>query len=83
MTCAFCGNEDQDSLRYFCVESAETYRVDICDKCKRYIKTVDARKTGQVMNLLVENLATLALDIVAVKEGFLGGNISLFRIKEI
>ncbi len=83
LACAFCGNEDQDSLRYFYVESDETYRVDICDKCKRYIKIVDARKTEQVMNLFVENLATLALDIVANKEGFWGGNISLFRIKEI
>lgn len=83
LACAFCGNDDQESLRYFYAEEACGYRVDVCDKCKRYIKTIDARKIEQVMNLFVENLATLYLDIVANKEGFLGGDISLFRIKVV
>ncbi len=70
LPCVFCGNDDQKSLRYFFVEDDQGCRVDVCDKCKRYIKTVDARKSHKRQNLFVENLATLALDIVAKKEGF-------------
>jgi len=57
------------------------HRIDVCDKCKRYVKTIDSRKTDNVMNLFVENLSTLALDIVADEEGFRGGDVSLFRDK--
>ena len=72
--CPFCENEDQELLRYFFVENDEAYwaahRVDVCEKCKRYIKTVDARKMYQVKNLFVEYLSTLPLDFVAIKEGY-------------
>ena len=70
LECPFCGNNNQESLRYFYSEDEEAYRVDVCDKCKRYTKTVDARKTESIRSLLVEDLATLPLDIVAEKEGF-------------
>ena len=81
LICPFCENEDQESLRYFFVENDQAHRIDVCDKCKRYVKTVDSRKTDNVMNLFVENLSTLALDIVADAEGFRGGDVSLFGEK--
>jgi FdhE protein len=56
------------------VENDEAHRVDVCDSCKRYIKTIDSRQMNRGINLLVENLSTLALDIVAQKEGFLNGS---------
>lgn len=81
LACPFCENDDHESLRYFFVENDQAHRIDVCDKCKRYIKTIDIRKTDNAMNLLVENLSTLALDIVADREGFRGGDVSLFREK--
>jgi FdhE protein len=72
LLCPFCENDDQESLRYFYVENEEAYRVDVCDKCKRYTKTVDTRKIDREINLFVEDLATLSLDIIAEKEGFCG-----------
>lgn len=81
LVCPFCENDDNESLRYFYVENDQAHRIDVCDKCKRYIKTIDLRKTDNAMNLLVENLSTLALDIVADREGFRGGDVSLFREK--
>lgn len=84
LECPFCGNNDQESLRYFYLEGEEVYRVDVCDKCKRYTKTVDARKTESIRSLFVEDLATLPLDIVAEKEGFVSrGCISFFREEEV
>jgi FdhE protein len=68
--CPFCGNDDQKTLAYFTIEDEEAYRVDVCNRCKRYIKTVDFRKTREKANLDVEDIATLHLDILANEEGY-------------
>ncbi|HET6488830.1 MAG TPA: formate dehydrogenase accessory protein FdhE [Syntrophales bacterium] len=68
--CPFCGNEEQQSLSYFTVEGDERYRVDVCDVCKRYIKTVDFRSAGEEAILDVEDVATLHLDMLAHEEGY-------------
>ncbi|MBI4721738.1 MAG: formate dehydrogenase accessory protein FdhE [Candidatus Stahlbacteria bacterium] len=43
--CPFCGNIEQKKLRFFYVDENSPYRVDVCDECKKYIKTVDTRKS--------------------------------------
>ncbi len=68
--CPFCGNEDQQALAYFTIEDEEKYRVDVCNECKRYIKTVDLRNTKEEVNLDIEDIATLHLDILANDEGY-------------
>ncbi len=75
--CPFCGNEDHNSLRYFFVEEdssteRDAFRVDVCDKCKNYIKTLDERKLpeSQKLNLHLENFKTLYLDVLAQKDGY-------------
>jgi FdhE protein len=44
--------------------------VDLCDKCKQYIKTVDTRKTASDPDLNIEDIATMYLDILASEKGF-------------
>jgi len=68
--CPFCGNEEQHSLAYFEVEGEERYRVDVCNKCRRYIKTVEFPKSAEEPNLDVEDIATLHLDMIAFDEGY-------------
>ena len=75
--CPFCGNEDHNSLRYFVVEEETptekaAFRVDVCDKCKIYIKTLDERKLPESAkpDLYLENLKTIYLDVLAQKDGF-------------
>ncbi|MGA3206944.1 MAG: formate dehydrogenase accessory protein FdhE [Syntrophales bacterium] len=68
--CPFCGNEEQQTLAYFSIEGEERYRVDVCNECKRYIKTVDFRETEEEANLDVEDIATLHLDMLANEEGY-------------
>jgi len=70
LECPFCGNDDQDKLRFFCDEDDRAHRVDVCDACKAYLKTVDARETEREPSLFVENLLTTHLDLVAMREGF-------------
>jgi len=68
--CPFCGNEEQQTLAYFTIEGDEHYRVDVCNKCKRYVKMVDFRQTGKKVDLDVEDIATLHLDMLANDEGY-------------
>ncbi len=72
LECPFCGNNEQNTLRFFFLEEGSPYRVDVCDKCKRYIKTVDERKLGEERKVIlrVENVATVHLDLLAEREGF-------------
>ena len=63
--CPFCDNTDTKTLNYFFSEDEKEYRVDLCDKCKKYIKTIDSRKTERIIYPPIEQLATLHLDIKA------------------
>ena len=74
LMCPFCGNEDPKGLRYFHTEKeGKTNRVDVCEKCKGYIKTVDTRESQEEFIPLVEDMGTLHLDILALQEGYRRG----------
>jgi FdhE protein len=67
--CPFCSSKDQDSLHYFHGEGEETHRIDLCDNCHRYIKTIDYRNL-QESDPVLEDLASLHLDILATQKGY-------------
>jgi FdhE protein len=67
--CPFCNNKEQESLHYFYGEGEEAHRIDLCDKCHQYIKTIDLRKIEEIDPAL-EDLATLHLDILASQKGY-------------
>jgi len=70
--CPFCSNDNHNTLRYFFTDEKSPYRVDICDECKGYVKTIDQRKLeeGRELDLGWESLKTISMDLVAQKEGF-------------
>jgi FdhE protein len=70
LKCPFCENKDHESLHYLYEEQQEFYRVDVCDKCGHYIKTLDARKLDYEPDLNLEDIATIHLDILASEKGF-------------
>ena len=63
--CPFCDNTDSSQLHYFFSDEEPEYRVDGCDRCSRYIKTIDLRKTSRTIVPVVEAIATLHLDLKA------------------
>lgn len=69
LCCPFCNNKEQGSLNYFYGEGEETYRIDLCDQCHQYIKTIDYR-TLEELDPALEDLATLHLDILASQKGY-------------
>jgi FdhE protein len=79
LRCPFCAEGDQPfdtsgrtqpHLRHFTVDDDEAHRVDCCDRCHRYIKTVDERVLGRPANLLVEDTITAHLDVLAREQGY-------------
>jgi FdhE protein len=70
LRCPFCESQDQPLLRHFTVDDDEAHRVDCCDRCQRYIKTVDERVSDRPANLLVEDVITAHLDLLAREQGY-------------
>jgi FdhE protein len=70
MYCPYCENRDVQKLQYFFSEEEEEYRVDLCDQCRRYIKTVDARKISRSVYAPLELVATLHFDVKAADAGY-------------
>jgi FdhE protein len=73
LCCPFCENQDSHSLRYFHSESEIGYRVDVCDQCKKYIKTIDLRKITHPFYPPLEQVTTLHLDMKAKEMGLESG----------
>ncbi len=70
--CPFCETTDTDQLDYFYAEEENEYRVNTCRKCRRYLKTIDARKLTRPLFTPLEQIATLHLDVKARESGFTG-----------
>jgi len=70
IACPYCSNKDFDSLHYLYSEDEEAYRVDLCDHCTGYIKTIDSRKLDYDPYLDLEDVVTLHLDIIAMEKGY-------------
>lgn len=80
VACPFCGNEDHQAHRYLFVEGDEAVRIDVCEACKKYVKTIDSRKMDLKIFPLLEYMGTLHLDILAQQEGYQKGSAPFLEI---
>jgi FdhE protein len=72
--CPFCENSDHETIQYFDIEGEEEYRVDACDKCRKYIKTIDTKKTSRTIYPPLENQSTPYIDLKFEEMGYKPGN---------
>jgi len=70
LECPHCLNEDHETLGYLTVEDDEVYRVNICEKCKGYIKSVNEENLFTRENFFLTDIKTLHLDLLAQREGY-------------
>jgi FdhE protein len=71
LACACCGNRNYRQLGYLAVEGEdEKYRLQTCAACRSYLKVVVTYDPIPVDLLVVEDLATHHLDLVAAEHGF-------------
>jgi Protein involved in formate dehydrogenase formation len=62
--CARCGEEDERRLGYYRSSAFDHLRVDACDTCKHYLKSVDLTRLGIAVPV-VDEVAGAALDLWA------------------
>lgn len=69
IVCPNCGEEDVHKLAVYSAEGITHVRVEACDACRHYIKTVDLTKDGRAVPV-VDELATIPLNLWAVEHGY-------------
>ncbi len=67
--CAHCGEEDERRLGYFHGQPFDHLRVDACDTCRHYLKTVDLTRLGIAVPV-VDEVAGAPLDLWALEHGY-------------
>jgi len=67
--CPNCGQENKDQLPIYTASDFEHVRVEACDNCRTYIKSVDLTRDGHAVPM-VDELATVALNLWADEHGY-------------
>jgi len=69
IVCPGCGEEDDKKLVVFTANEFPCIRVEGCDSCKTYLKTIDLTKDGYA-EPIVDELASAPLDLWAREHGY-------------
>ena len=69
LVCPGCGEEDDRKLPLFTAEDFPHIRVECCDSCNTYTKSIDLTRDGHV-EPLVDELASTPLDLWAREQGY-------------
>lgn len=77
--CAACGEENVDQLAVYTAEQFGHVRVEACDTCGCYIKTVDLTKNGRAVPI-VDELATIPLNLWAQEHSYVKVQANLLGI---
>lgn len=67
--CATCGEETETKLPVYVAEQFPYIRVEACDTCKFYLRTIDLTKDGNAIPL-VDDLAAIPLSLWAEEHGY-------------
>jgi formate dehydrogenase accessory protein FdhE len=67
--CPACGEEAESKLPVYVVEQLPHLRVEACDTCHFYVRTIDLTKDGNAVPL-VDDLAAIPLSLWASEHGY-------------
>ena len=67
--CASCGEENNAKLPVYTAGEFDYVRVECCDTCHHYLKTVDLTKNG-LADAVVDEIAATPLDLWAREQGY-------------
>jgi formate dehydrogenase accessory protein FdhE len=77
--CPACGEEDPPRLAVYEAEELPHVRVEACESCKCYLKTVDLTKSG-LGEPVVDEIASVALDLWAQMRGYAKMQVNLLQL---
>ncbi len=69
VACPNCGEENKDRLPVFIAEDFNYVRVDACDTCHTYLKSIDLTKNGHAVPM-VDEIATISLNLWAEENNY-------------
>ena len=71
LRCPFCAETNHENLGYLAPEEGETARkVEVCDTCKGYVKAEPTVRELPWWSVLLDDVATVALDVAALDRGY-------------
>ena len=74
--CSYCGNDDSDRLAILETEGEAGLRLDLCEQCKGYMKTVAGDGDPA---LFLSDWTSLHLDLLARERGYQRKGVSLYE----
>jgi FdhE protein len=69
LVCVACDEQRFDALPVYTADAYAVARIEGCDTCHTYLKTIDLTKTGVAVPM-VDDLATLPMDLWARQSGY-------------
>jgi formate dehydrogenase accessory protein FdhE len=79
IVCPACGEENHTKLPVYTAEEPKHVRVECCDSCRCYIKTVDLTKNG-LAEPVVDEIAAIPLDLWAQDHGYAKVQLNLMQL---
>jgi len=70
LRCPFCGERGHENLGSLVSEEPEPQTVDVCERCRHYVKAVTALVPIRPEDVFLHDLATLVLDVIALERGY-------------
>jgi formate dehydrogenase accessory protein FdhE len=67
--CPTCGEEEEKKLPVYVAEEFPHVRVEVCDTCKFFVRTIDLTKDGHAVPV-VDDLAAIPLTLWAHEQGY-------------
>jgi FdhE protein len=67
--CPACGEEAENKLPIYVAEQLPHLRIEACDTCKSYLRTIDLTKNGHAIPI-VDDLAAIPLSLWAEERGY-------------
>ena len=69
--CCFCSNSDHEELGSLLPEKSGSSRaIDTCHRCRGYLKTFTKLQGSAATRIMLDDLASVDLDIAALEQGF-------------
>jgi formate dehydrogenase accessory protein FdhE len=69
VVCPSCGEQQFDALPVYTADQFEYVRIEACDRCRSYLKTIDLTKDGLAIPI-VDDIASVSLDLWARDRGY-------------
>ena len=77
--CPACGEQRVEALPIFRSDATEPARLDVCETCRTYVKTIDLARDGSACPI-ADDLASVSLDLWAREQGYHRQRPNLLRL---